>query len=166
MKNRKKYLTWTIVLNAIVFLIFFNRMVFMKERTLSEGRLVFLALAPVDPRSLMQGDYMRLRYEITDNVSVAHIPKRGYCQVALDERNIGKRVIVTTKDRGAEDSDREIWIRYFYNGHRLQLGAESYFFQEGEASKYDSAAYGALRVDDQGYTVLFGLYDRHLKRIE
>ncbi|MFX7329222.1 GDYXXLXY domain-containing protein, partial [Acinetobacter baumannii] len=33
-----------------------------KEMLLKEGQLVLLPLAPVDPRSLMQGDYMALRY--------------------------------------------------------------------------------------------------------
>src|SRR5690554_3642735 len=34
------------------------------ERTLRDGQLVLLELAPVDPRSLMQGDYMALRFAV------------------------------------------------------------------------------------------------------
>ena len=34
------------------------------ERTLRHGELVLLRLAPVDPRSLMQGDYMALRFAV------------------------------------------------------------------------------------------------------
>ena len=33
-----------------------------KEGVLADGRLVLFQLRPVDPRSLMQGDYMILRY--------------------------------------------------------------------------------------------------------
>src|SRR5690606_10833586 len=37
--------------------------IWQRERILATGRTVVLALAPVDPRSLMQGDYMALRFE-------------------------------------------------------------------------------------------------------
>lgn len=42
------------------------------ERILSMGQPVLLRLAPVDPRSLMQGDYMRINYEVTRLVQVEY----------------------------------------------------------------------------------------------
>src|SRR3546814_7520410 len=39
-----------------------NLQVLQKQRVLDDGRTVLLALRPVDPRSLIQGDYMVLRY--------------------------------------------------------------------------------------------------------
>ena len=39
-----------------------NHGVFRRERILADGRPLLLELAPVDPRALMQGDYMALRY--------------------------------------------------------------------------------------------------------
>ena len=39
--------------------------VWSNERILSGGQTVLLELAPVDPRSLMQGDYMALNYALT-----------------------------------------------------------------------------------------------------
>ena len=36
------------------------------ERIIAQGRVVLVELAPVDPRSLMQGDYMMLRFAIDD----------------------------------------------------------------------------------------------------
>ena len=38
-----------------------------KEQLLVTGRVVFLELAPVDPRSLMQGDYMALRFKAAND---------------------------------------------------------------------------------------------------
>src|SRR5882672_8284017 len=38
-----------------------------KERQLVSGKVVYLELAPVDPRSLMQGDYMALRFKIAND---------------------------------------------------------------------------------------------------
>ncbi len=48
-------------LNLLLVLVAFNYSVYTKEKTLEAGTLVLLELAPVDPRSLMQGDYMVLK---------------------------------------------------------------------------------------------------------
>ena len=37
-----------------------NLGIYQREQLLTRGQIVLLDLAPVDPRSLMQGDYMRL----------------------------------------------------------------------------------------------------------
>src|SRR5207247_8096849 len=42
-----------------------------KERQLESGKVVYLELAPVDPRSLMQGDYMALRFKIANDARPA-----------------------------------------------------------------------------------------------
>ena len=42
----------------------FNVAIYRNERLLASGETLYLELAPVDPRSLMQGDYMRLRYAV------------------------------------------------------------------------------------------------------
>ena len=54
----KKYSSILIIANLVLLLVYFNWSVYQKEQTLKEGQLVLLQLAPVDPRSLMQGDYM------------------------------------------------------------------------------------------------------------
>ena len=59
----KKYSSILIIANLVLLLVYFNWSVYQKEQTLKEGQLVLLQLAPVDPRSLMQGDYMRLNYK-------------------------------------------------------------------------------------------------------
>ena len=87
----KKYKWMVIVGNLILLLVMFNLSIISKEKILKEGKLVLLKLAPVDPRSLMQGDYLSLRYEISENVFKKYdsnnaIPKRGYCVVRLDSK--------------------------------------------------------------------------------
>ena len=39
--------------------------IWQKETLIGNGRQVFIALAPVDPRSMMQGDYMALNFQLT-----------------------------------------------------------------------------------------------------
>ena len=48
-----------------------------------------MRLAPVDPRSLMQGDYMILNYDLTQrrwfSTDFDSIPKRGFALVSLED---------------------------------------------------------------------------------
>ena len=58
-------------------------------------------------------------------------------------------------------------IEYTSKGWReINIGAESFFFQEGEAEKYDKAKYGGIKVDSEGNSLLIGLYDEKRKKIE
>jgi uncharacterized membrane-anchored protein len=159
-----KYKWILILLNLIVLLVFFNRSVIEKERILKEGKLILLELAPVDPRSLMQGDYMSLRYNIANNFYP--IPfRRGYCVVKLQTNGIASEIRLQENKTPLETS--EYLIKCRNTGHeQLSLGAESFFFQEGQAQKYTDARYGGLKVDKEGNSLLTGLYDERLNKIE
>ena len=161
----KKY-KWPIVfINLILLLVYFNYSIVKKEALLKEGQLVLLELAPVDPRSLMQGDYMRLRYTISNNNGDEDIPKRGYCIVRMDSNNIASKVRFQ-KDLSPLEED-EFPIEYTSpNSWSINIGAESFFFQEGDAEKYEKAKYGAIKTDANGNSLLVGLYDKKLIKIE
>src|SRR5690554_4287550 len=66
------------------------------ERTLRDGQLVLLELAPADPRSLMQGDYMALRFAVDAQLpeSGASIPDYAYLHRGAEGRAV-------RTDRGA-----------------------------------------------------------------
>jgi uncharacterized membrane-anchored protein len=160
----KKYKWFIIVLNLIVVLILFNKSIFEKEKILREGKLVLLKLAPVDPRSLMQGDYMRLNYDISNDISGDSIPKRGYCIVKVDKDGVGTRIRL--QDNLKPINEGEYAIVYTANNWRINIGAESYFFEEGQADKYEVAKYGGMKIDTNGNTILIGLYDENLIKIE
>ena len=160
----KKYKNTIILVNLVVLLLLFNKSVLHKETTLAKGKLVLLKLAPVDPRSLMQGDYMRLRYAIARNVD-KDIAKRGYCIVKLDDNGIAKRM--RFEDYINPKTNDEYAIRYNKIRFRtIDIGAASFFFQEGKGEKYEKAEYGGLMIDDNGKSILVGLYDKALKKIE
>ena len=57
-----------LAVNLILVLLFFTFSVIQKETLIGEGTEVLLRLAPVDPRSLMQGDYMALNYQVFDKI--------------------------------------------------------------------------------------------------
>jgi uncharacterized membrane-anchored protein len=56
------------LVSLVVILALVNWSIFGKEKQLAEGKIVYLDLAPVDPRSLMQGDYMALRFQLANEV--------------------------------------------------------------------------------------------------
>ena len=149
-----------------------NYAIFKKEKTVKEGQLVLLELAPVDPRSLMQGDYMQLRYKIArlqdfaepqEKPEIETLPNSGFYIVTLDSNNVAKKRRIQ-KDITPLNA-KEIPLKYHKNNYQIYLGAESYFFQEGDANKYEKAKYGALKVAKNGEAVLVGLYDKNLKEL-
>ncbi|MDC6362126.1 MULTISPECIES: GDYXXLXY domain-containing protein [Flavobacteriaceae] len=161
----KKYSTIIILVNLVAFFAFFNHSIIKKEELLEQGELILLELAPVDPRSLMQGDYMRLRYTLSEDINSDSIPKRGFCVVGLDANGVAQKKRFQ-KER-TPLGENEYLIEYTsQNRWDINIGAESYFFQEGEAEKYETAEYGAVKVDRKGNSILVGLYDADLKKIE
>jgi len=160
----KKYKWFIILLNLAILMVYFNYSIFKKETLLKDGQLVLLALAPVDPRSLMQGDYMSLRYQLSENFDRDSIPKRGYCVVKL-KNNIAERVRFQKYRTPLKKG--EYLVEYTSpNRWGINIGAESFFFEEGQGKKYEMAKYGGVKVDQNGNSLLIGLYDEKLKKIE
>lgn len=165
-----------IVLLATVFILgIVNWSIIGKETHLAEGRIVYLELAPVDPRSLMQGDYMALRFNIGNAVHDA-LPKaetyRGWRQavdasdgqvvVHLDTRQVGSFKGLDTNQALAGD---EMRLRFRVRDGEVKFATNAFFFQEGHAKYYAPAKYGQFRVDDQGELLLVAMVDKDLKRL-
>ena len=161
----KKYKQIVILVNLVIVLFLFNRSVVEKESLLESGKLVLLKLAPVDPRSLMQGDYMRLSYEISQGLITEDIPKRGYCIVTLDEKGIASRDRIQANKTPINPDEYAIFYTVASRMWGINIGAESFFFEEGQAERYEAAEYGGLIVDGNGNSLLVGLYDENLKKI-
>lgn len=154
-------------------LIVVNLLVLQKQRVLDEGRTVLLALRPVDPRSLMQGDYMELRYAEALVPAAAEAPALdGRIVIALD----GDGVATFRRfDDGRLPAPGEQLLRYkrrapFGLGPspgraEVFIGAESFLFQEGHADAYAEARYGILKVAPDGSSVLAGLADAERRPI-
>src|SRR5882672_9474025 len=111
-----------------------------KERQLADGSVVFLELAPVDPRSLMQGDYMALRFKMANDalpaikrsVSVSD----GRIVALLDERSVAA---FRRLDDGAPLAGKELLLRYRVREGQLKFATNAFFFQEGTAKRYEAA---------------------------
>lgn len=141
---------------GLIILAFVNVNILQTEIRLTQGQVIFLPLAPVDPRSLIQGDYMRLNYALTNELPpMSDLPNKGQLVLRLDEQQIA------TFDRvyqGGVLAPQEILLNYHEQDNgQIQIGPESYFFQEGQADDYAQARYAALRVADNGQSLLVGL---------
>ena len=107
----KKYNRILIIANLILLLGYFNWSVYQKEQTLKDGQLVLLQLAPVDPRSLMQGDYMRLNYkEASSDLPDEQTDTRGYAILRTDSNQVGE--IVRLQNTLEPVNDNELVIKY------------------------------------------------------
>lgn len=163
----KKYNRIVLVANLILVLFLFNKSVLDKEETLKKGQLVLFELRPVDPRSLMQGDYMRLAYKIELNKGVFEEDLRdGYSIVRLNGMGIADKVMSVVSQPQQVAEGRVLLKNNTQDQRSIHFGATSYFFQEGKRERYEKAKYGGVKVDPKGKTILIGLYDKNRQRIE
>lgn len=180
------------LLSLIIILGLVNWSILTKEKHLAEGQIVYLKLAPVDPRSLMQGDYMALRFQIeieirkalakehartksnteanqealmtTDTTESADLDASdSYVIVTLDERKIGT---FKSLDQPHTLAKNELRMQYRVRNDVVKFATNAFFFQEGHAKYYQSAQYGQFRVNNKGELLLVSLYDRDLNQIK
>src|SRR5262245_17979640 len=147
---------------GVLFLVVINLVIFGREQLLATGRVVLLELAPVDPRSLMQGDYMALRFSTADAIGSARDKTLvdGRIIVSVDERGIGRFV---RRDNGEPIAEREVAMRYRVRDGRVKFATNAFFFQEGRAADFQSARYGEFRVASSGDLLLTGLRGKNLE---
>jgi uncharacterized membrane-anchored protein len=154
-----------LLLAGLVVLAVVNFGIYQRERLLSDGRIVLLRLGPVDPRSLMQGDYMRLNFEVADQAFPAMAPDRrgdGHIVVLVDPQGVGR---FRRFGDGRRLAPGEIRLRYRVRDGRPNFATNAYFFQEGRAEHYARAAFGEFRVGPDGEMILTGLRGPGLEKL-
>jgi uncharacterized membrane-anchored protein len=151
---------------GLLILLFVNFGIHQRELLVTDGRIVLLRLAPVDPRSLMQGDYMSLNFEVANQAfgwRAANGLADGHIVVALDANRVG------TFRRFADDkplAQNEIALRYRIRNGRPNFATNAFFFQEGRAKAFESAQYGEFRVAPDGEMILTNLRGPRFERLE
>ncbi|MGO3713928.1 GDYXXLXY domain-containing protein [Alcaligenes aquatilis] len=178
----------SVLLGAVLVLGVANVAIVQKERILSDGQTVLLELAPVDPRSLMQGDYMSLNFALSQNLSALSwgLPKDALAKmdaqqwvvvaVQLDENKVAQLKGVYLEQDGqerlwseegpvAEPSDV---MRLRMRRHRSNWtpGTDAWFFAEGSADRFDAARYGEFAVVEDGQSLLRAMLDKDRKEIK
>ena len=143
-----------LIAGCLFILLAFNTMILQKERHLVNGGIVILELAPRDPRSLIQGDYMVLRYKLAEKVE-NNWGDSGRVFLELDSQGFVQKVHRDPKPGLASLRFRRLKGRVLFN-------IESFFFQEGQRVRFEKAKYGELKVSPDGIPILVRLLDKNL----
>ncbi|WP_445765899.1 GDYXXLXY domain-containing protein [Rheinheimera sp.] len=129
------------------------------EQTLATGQTVILELAPVDPRSIMQGDYMALAYaidrELPDDAA-------QFSYVWLTTADNAAASLHSLSNQLPQQQDK-IGLLLRQRDGIVSVGPNGFFFAEGTAAVYEAARYGQFKVDSSGKALLTALLDENLQ---
>ena len=161
------------IVACVAVLALVNFSIAAKERQLADGKVVYLELAPLDPRSLMQGDYMALRFRLANDAGAAlrRLPANarwdpdfnadGRIVAMLDATSVAT---YRRLDDGTPLAADEVALRYRVRAGQMKFATNAYFFQERTAERYANARYGVFRVAPNGDLLLTGLRDKDLQQ--
>ncbi|MYL65726.1 DUF2157 domain-containing protein [Bacillus hwajinpoensis] len=134
------------------------------EIALQSGKEVRLALAPVDPRSMLQGDYVTLRYDISTLPGTTDLPANKKIKVVLTPTSEGLYEyggyykIKGHWNKPYEFSDDHIVVNgTTYSDHDVQYGIESFFIQEGAGQVFEDKTLAIIKVSENGNALLIEL---------
>lgn len=176
-ESMKKYIVGA---TTLIILLLINFSIWQKQTHITEGEVINIELAPVDPRSLMQGDYMTLRYDISrqiratyyesnarnnddlaNNSSYPILPETAYVIVQLDENRVAKFVgLQTPNAKSVELGNQQRKLQYRVRQNQVKFATNAFFFAEGDEPIYRDARYGQFRVNNEGEVLLTGLLDK------
>lgn len=131
------------------------------ERLLTTGTSIKLEITPIDPRSMLQGDYVTLNYSISTVPEAFEEELDSYSSLSR------VKVVLSVDDRGVHVFDRlyrsgeeigadEIVVNGKASGWRLiYYGIETYFVPEGTGLEVErNARFAYVRVSRDGDAVL------------
>jgi uncharacterized membrane-anchored protein len=153
-----------LLVTAAVVLVLVNYSIWQREELISGGRTVLLELAPVDPRSLMQGDYMALRFKIVGEAFPQGTGKGmgdGRIVLALDDRKVGRFLRFAGKETAADG----VLLRYRIRNGQPKFATNAFFFQEKHGEYYRDAKFGEFRVSPDGESILVALRGPELQTL-
>ena len=184
MKRIPELIISVLIIGVIVYVFQFSA---SRDRLATEGREIFLELVPVDPLSLLQGQYMRIEFAVereqlplSDEVNIEG--KRAVLK--LDEQGIATFVgVEKNNDLGPDqilfrghlrkmedwemrrqpgaDPDEPLSEHYV----KLEIPQRTFLFKENTEDRYESAKYGAFRVGESGDHILMDLADENLQKL-
>lgn len=170
-----RWRTLAILGGLALVLVVVNGGIWQREKLLATGKVVILELAPVDPRSLMQGDYMALNFAAGREVtrlrlggerqdaedSILGYEPDGYVLLTADARGVSQPVRIQPDAR--PHADNEVPLRYRLRDNGVRIVTNAYFFPEGQAKRYEVAKFGELRVAENGEALLVRMLGEDLQ---
>jgi uncharacterized membrane-anchored protein len=171
MTKRSLYL---IGFNVVLIAIVFTYQVFSKSDLLHNGDVIYLKIAPRDPRSFMMGDYMELSYDVEEQLRNQSFLRQGLKITYNSKKHL--QIAVKCDSTKLVTSARISYDGKTKPGEYLLHGQESfwsysilpneYLFQEGRAAHFGKAVYAQFRVDKKGNAIIECLLDKNFKRLK
>ena len=164
---------------VLLILIPLNYKVQQFEDVLATGKPVVLKIAPVDPRSLMQGDYMALSYAILNDIRAnlnesedgvilakeKEHPNKVYALIHQDEQGVATLCRVEDSlPNDFKDCVANVYLPVNTFKWLPELPSQEYFFAEGKGQHYAQAEYAEYRFKN-GILLLARLLDKDLKAL-
>ena len=146
-----------------------NTQIYQKETLIREGEPIFVALAPADPRSLMQGDYMRLRFNIPIQLqsvvekSARWPASREMIVIKLDSKQRATPLRTYEPTEKLKPDERIVELTPVKGNWTFVTDA--WFFEEGDGMRWQKAKYGVFRLMPNGKALLVGMADEDLNMI-
>ena len=159
-------------LSLIVVLALVNWSIYKKEFHIKNGTVIYLKLAPVDPRSLMQGDYMALHFDMARKIYDKLPKKENYDSWRHNADAKDGKVVVRLNEKGVASfarlykgtalKENELLLDYRVRGGAVKFATNAFFFEDGSAIKYEKVEYGKFRVNAHGELLLMALVDKNI----
>lgn len=145
-----------------------NVAIWQKEDLIAHGQPVYVELAPVDPRSLMQGDYMALNYRLGDTLRTQLDQfdrlERPIALAEVDARGVAR--LDRLEDAATPPSGpTTLRVQLTPKDGRWVVVSDAWFFKEGDGQRWEAARYGEFRVMPDGRALLVGLANENLQAI-
>lgn len=174
------------IVGLIIVLVAVNLGIKKYETHLATAEKVLLQLAPVDPRSLMQGDYMALNYAISEQIMAAieqqlattedqqqieslyNLSQDGLVVIKKDAQGVGHfvRLVSPSEEDQLSLAKEELLLAYRLRQGQLKIATNAFFFQEGQAAAFEQAKYGLFRVNDKGEPLLTDMVNSDFEVID
>ena len=158
---------WFILTGTLATLLVANAAIWQKQEVIAHGKPIYMALLPVDPRSLMQGDYMQLHFAALEALNQPLLRdmagNRPHMVIQPDARGVVTVQRMHTPDQPLTVNEMLLELRP-KNG-RWAVVTDAWFFKEGTGARWQAAKYGEFRVLPDGRALLVGLADEALRPI-
>lgn len=153
-----------VALTLLAVLVVVNVGIWQKESIARTGTTIYVDLAPRDPRSLMQGDYMSLNFSLPRIVEsdLSRLDATAHPKVVAQPDGRGVAQFLRLDD-GTPTRPGELSIALSFKDGRWIFVTDAWFFKEGDAQRFAAARFGEFKVDREGHAVLVGLRGRNLE---
>ncbi|MDF2922731.1 MAG: hypothetical protein K0R57_1645 [Paenibacillaceae bacterium] len=161
--GQRRSTVWVLAGLAVLQLAVMSAQIARNEGLLANGQVIKLQLVPLDPRSLLQGDYVHLSFTISrpdwSDAQFEPLNDKPKATLVLAPDAAGVYQLVRLHEEHIPLKEGEVLIRGKWDGYRqFQYGIEQYFIPEGTGLEVErTAQYAEVKVSASGDAILVRL---------